>query len=40
MKRTQPKNPRTWSEHDHYVDCYRNDDDMEVVYCTSCGEEW
>jgi hypothetical protein len=31
---------RTASEHEHYIDCHFNEDDEEVVYCTTCGEEW
>jgi hypothetical protein len=31
---------RTTSAHQHSVDCYFSDDDLEVVYCTTCGEEW
>jgi hypothetical protein len=27
-------------DHQHIVDTYVSTDDLEVVYCTVCGEEW
>ncbi len=31
---------RSLSDHEHSMDCYFSEDDLEVVYCTTCGEEW
>jgi hypothetical protein len=27
-------------EHRHALDCYWTSDDLEVLFCTRCGEEW
>jgi hypothetical protein len=27
-------------DHPHSMDTYFTDDDLEVVYCTLCGQEW
>jgi hypothetical protein len=27
-------------DHEHRLDCYRTEDDHEVVYCTVCSQEW
>jgi len=36
----QSRGWRAETRHKHWVDCYWTTDGLEVVYCTTCGEEW